>query len=104
MLEEHERSSVQRNFLKYTGQQILKLLKDENSELLNALLVNTKDRYGSGIRGVFLYGLIKLYGRNFPTSMTIPLKQVCVNMQKIIYSPVPDFICKGQALGFFDSC
>jgi putative transposase len=44
MLGEHKRDSVQRDFLKYTSQQILKHLRNENSILLDELLVNSKDR------------------------------------------------------------
>ena len=35
---------VQRDFLKYTGQQILKHLRNEQSVLLDELIVNAKDR------------------------------------------------------------
>jgi putative transposase len=44
MVNDHNRADVQRDFLKYTGQQRLKRLKEEGSELLNDLLVQTSDR------------------------------------------------------------
>ncbi|MEQ9412582.1 MAG: transposase, partial [Cyclobacteriaceae bacterium] len=44
MIGDHKREDVQRDFLKYTGQQILKELRNSNSALLNELLVNAKDR------------------------------------------------------------
>jgi putative transposase len=44
MIGDHKREDVQRDFLKYTGQQVLKYLRNENSTLLNELIVNAKDR------------------------------------------------------------
>jgi hypothetical protein len=44
MLGENKRNDVQRDFLKYTGQQILKHLRNEKSLLLHALRVDAKDR------------------------------------------------------------
>ncbi len=44
MMGDHKRNDVQRDFLKYTGQQILKMLGNEQSPLLQELLVNAKDR------------------------------------------------------------
>jgi putative transposase len=44
MLGDHKRDEVQRDFLKYTSQQILKLLRNEDSPLLNDLLVGARDR------------------------------------------------------------
>lgn len=41
MMGDHRKEDVQRDFLKYTGQQ---LLKNENSELQKELLVQTSDR------------------------------------------------------------
>jgi putative transposase len=40
----HKRSSVQRDLLKYTGQSILRDLKDMNVPMLNELRVDTSDR------------------------------------------------------------
>lgn len=40
----HEPKDVQRDFLRFTAQQILKNLRDQNSLLLKQLLVNTSDR------------------------------------------------------------
>jgi putative transposase len=44
MLGDHKAEDVQRDFLKFTSQQILKVLRNEKSELLNELTVNAKDR------------------------------------------------------------
>ena len=44
MLGNHKREAVQRDFLKYTAQQILKILLEEKSPFLDKLLVRAKDR------------------------------------------------------------
>jgi hypothetical protein len=44
ILGDHKRVDVQRDFLKFTGQQILKVLCNENSPMQNDLIVNAKDR------------------------------------------------------------
>ena len=44
MIGDHLRENVQRDFLRFTGQQILKRLRNENSILLPTLLVQAKDR------------------------------------------------------------
>ena len=44
MLGDHTREAIQRDFLKYTRQQILKTLVGENSPIAGQLLVNAKDR------------------------------------------------------------
>jgi putative transposase len=44
MLGDHKPEDVQRDFLKFTSQQILKVLHNENSTMLDALRVNAKDR------------------------------------------------------------
>jgi REP-associated tyrosine transposase len=44
ILGEHRRDDVQRDFLKFTGQQILKILRNESSVMRNELLVEAKDR------------------------------------------------------------
>ena len=41
---DHKREDVQRDFLRFTSQQILKNLRNSNSPLLNELLVEAKDR------------------------------------------------------------
>ena len=41
---DHKRDQVQRDFLKFTSQQILKTLRNENSPRLYELLVQAKDR------------------------------------------------------------
>ncbi len=40
----HKREDVQRDFLRYTSQQILKQLRKNNLPFINELLVNAKDR------------------------------------------------------------
>lgn len=40
---DHKRKAVQRDFLKYTGQPVLKHLRNSSSPLLQELLVNSKD-------------------------------------------------------------
>lgn len=44
ILDPHKPSNVQRDFMKYTAQQILFKLKEENAGLAEELLVNAKDR------------------------------------------------------------
>src|SRR5687767_270245 len=44
MLGNNKREAVQRDFLKYTAQQILKILHKEKSPFLEKLLVHAKDR------------------------------------------------------------
>ncbi len=44
MLGDHQRDEVQRDFLRYTGQQILKHLRNDKSDLQKELLVDTSDR------------------------------------------------------------
>jgi putative transposase len=44
MLGDHKRNDVQRDFLKFTGQQILKNLRNENSVMLREVIVDAKDR------------------------------------------------------------
>jgi REP element-mobilizing transposase RayT len=44
ILGDHKREDVQRDFLKFTGQQIPKVLRNENSPMQNDLIVNAKDR------------------------------------------------------------
>src|SRR5215203_4721318 len=44
MVGDHKREDVQRDFLRFTSQQILKHLRNENSPLQTELLVNAEDR------------------------------------------------------------
>jgi putative transposase len=44
MMDDHKRDEVQRDFSRFTSQQILKNLRNEQSPLLNELQVNAKDR------------------------------------------------------------
>ena len=42
-MNEHTREAVQRDFLRYTSQQILKVLRNEQSPIQQDLVINTKD-------------------------------------------------------------
>jgi putative transposase len=44
MMDDHKRANVQRDFLKFTGQQILKHLRNDRSAIQDELLVYAKDR------------------------------------------------------------
>jgi REP element-mobilizing transposase RayT len=82
ILGDHKREDVQRGFLKYTGQRILKVLRDEHSPLLAELLVNAKDRK------------YQVWERN---SLGIPLWSGSVIWQKLNYihpNPVKAGLCK----------
>jgi REP element-mobilizing transposase RayT len=82
MMGEHKREDVQRDFLKYTGQQILKNLRNEASAMLQDLVVNAKDRTR------------QVWERN---SLGIPLWSERVFIEKleyIHYNPVKAGLCK----------
>jgi putative transposase len=82
MLGDHKREDVQRDFLKYTGQQILKLLRNEESMVLKDLLVQSKDRK------------YQVWERN---SLSVPLWSGPVIDQKLEYihcNPVKAGLCK----------
>ncbi|HEX5171609.1 MAG TPA: transposase [Cyclobacteriaceae bacterium] len=82
ILGDYKREDVQRDFLKYTGQQILKVLRNENSSLQNELLVNVKDRKR------------QVWERN---SLGIPLWSTEVIWQKLDYihdNPVKAGLCE----------
>jgi len=82
MAGEHKRTDVQRDFLKYTGQQILKMMKREKSKLLTDLLVNAKDRK------------YQVWERN---SLGVPLRTSAMFYQKLDYihnNPVKAGLCK----------
>lgn len=70
MMGENKRSDVQRDFLKFTGQQILKDLRNSKSSILNEFLVETTDRK------------YQIWERN---SLGIPLWSAPVFWQKIDY-------------------
>ena len=67
---EHKREDVQRDFLKYTAQQMLKVLRNEKSQLQGELLVHAKDRK------------FQIWERN---SLSIPLWSDKVMWQKLEY-------------------
>jgi putative transposase len=80
-LGDHKREDVQRDFLKFTGQQTLKILRNENSEALKNLLVQAKDRK------------YQVWERN---SLSIPLWSPEIFWQKIHYihyNPVKAGLC-----------
>ena len=79
---DNKRDALQRDFLKYTGQQILKNLRNEQSALLNELLVNAKDRKH------------QVWERN---SLGVPLWSQEVSLQKLEYihnNPVREGLCR----------
>jgi len=82
ILGDHKREDVQRDFLKFTGQQILKVLRNENSPMQNDLIVNAKDRKR------------QVWERN---SLGIPLWSGKALWQKLDYihnNPVKAGLCK----------
>ena len=96
MMGDHNREDVQLDFLKYTGQQILKFLRNDNSSLMDELIVNAKDRK------------CQVWGRN---SLGIPLWSNSVFQEKleyIHYNPVKAGLCrypeayKYSSAGFYE--
>jgi putative transposase len=82
MVGDYKRANVQRDFLKYTSQQILKAMRSEKSKLLGELLVNAKDRK------------YQVWERN---SLSVPLWTPKVFEQKLDYihhNPVRAGLCK----------
>jgi putative transposase len=82
ILGEHKREEVQRDFLKFTSQQILKILRKEQSPMLGELLVRAKDRK------------YQVWERN---SLGIPIWSEKVLWQKLEYihrNPVTAGLCK----------
>jgi putative transposase len=82
MVGNHKREDVQRDFLKFTGQQILKVLRNEKWSLQGELLVMAKDRKH------------QVWERN---SLSIPLWSDNVMWQKLTYihhNPVKAGLCK----------
>lgn len=82
ILGDHTRNDVQRDFLKYTGQQILKILRNEHSPLRQELLVLSKDRK------------YQVWERN---SLSVSLRSPQVFKQKLEYihfNPVKAGLCQ----------
>ena len=78
---DHKREDVQRDFLKFTSQQILKQLRNTSSHLQSELLVNAKDRK------------YQVWERN---SLSVPLWSDKVMRQKLEYiheNPVRAGLC-----------
>jgi putative transposase len=93
----HSRESVQRDFLRFTSQQILKEFRNNNSSLLESVIVNAKDRTR------------QVWERD---SLSVPLWTQYVleqNLEYIHNNPVRAGICKHpeayniQALNFIYS-
>lgn len=81
MLGDHKREDVQRDFLKYTAQKIIRHLKLNDSALLAELLIQTKDRR------------YQVWQRN---SLGVPLWSDLVLWQKLEYihtNPVKAGLC-----------
>jgi putative transposase len=82
MMGDHKRDDVQRDFLKFTGQQIVKILRNEKSPLLSEIIVDAKDRKR------------QVWERN---SLVIPLWSESVFNEKleyIHYNPVKAGLCR----------
>jgi putative transposase len=82
MLGNHKRDDVQRDFLKFTGQQILKILRNEGSSMAQEVVVNAKDRKR------------QVWERN---SLGIPLWSANVfnaKLEYIHYNPVKAGLCQ----------
>lgn len=82
VIEPHAIEDVQRDFLKYTAQKILKNLKDNNAELYETLRVDAKDRK------------YQVWKRN---PLSVPLRTEAVVKQKLDYiheNPVKAGLCK----------
>ncbi len=82
MLGSHKRDDVQRDFLKFTGQQMLKIMRNEKSAMLDEIIVNSKDRKH------------QVWERN---SLGIPLWSAEVfneKLQYIHYNPVKAGLCQ----------
>ncbi|NJN43037.1 MAG: transposase [Flammeovirgaceae bacterium] len=78
----HKREDVQRDFLKFTGQQILKLLRNAKSDQLDELLVQTRDRK------------YQVWERD---SLGIELRSSAITRQKLDYihnNPVKAGLCQ----------
>jgi putative transposase len=81
-LSDHKPEDVQRDFLKYTGQQILKAFRNEKHVMQDQLLVNAKDRK------------YQVWERN---SLRIPVWIPAVIKQKLHYihqNPVKAGLCQ----------
>ncbi len=77
----NKREGVQRDFLKFTAQQLLKIIRKENAILLQELLVNLKDRKH------------QIWQRN---SLSVELRSKKVFQQKLAYihhNPVKAGLC-----------
>ena len=91
MVDEHKREDVQRDFLRYTSQQILKLLRNDKSTLLPELLARAKDR------------TYQVWERN---SLSIPVWTNAVIWQKLEYihsNPVKAGLCEVSEEYFYSS-
>jgi putative transposase len=107
MLGENLREDVQRDFLKYTGQQILRKFKSENSPLLSELLVNAKDRkYQVWERNAFSFPLVthQVIDQKFNYIHANPVKAgLCTHPWEYKYSSADFYFRGGSDLGFLVS-
>jgi hypothetical protein len=81
MMGDHNRVDVQRDFLRFTSQQILKSLRNQESPLLTQLLVNESDRK------------YQVWERN---SLSVELRNPKIFKQKLEYihsNPVKAGLC-----------
>jgi len=81
ILEGHERESVQRDFLKFISQTIIRDLKKNHPSVLQKFYVGAKDRK------------YQIWERN-PLSIDLWTKEVCMQkMEYIHYNPVAAGLC-----------
>ena len=88
---DHEREEIQRDFLKFTGQQILKILRNEHSPLYDELIVDSSDRKR------------QVWERN---SKRIPLwseKFLWQKLEYIHYNPVRAGLCRYPTEYYYSS-
>jgi hypothetical protein len=81
MIGDHKRENVQRDFLKFTSQQMLKLLRNARSPIQDEILVKAKDRK------------YQVWQRN---ALSVPLWSYKVMWQKVGYihfNPVKAGLC-----------
>ena len=91
MLGDNRRQDVQRDFLKFTGQQILKILRSENSTMMNELFVQSKDRK------------YQVWQRN---ALSVPLwsgKVIDQKLDYIHYNPIDAGLCSAPWEYYYSS-
>ena len=104
MLGNHKRDDVQRDFLKYTGQQILKLLKKEHSQMLPKLRVDAQDRkhqVWEPTHWSFPCGHQGHSNKNLSTCTTIPSRQGSANILNCTNIQAQGFMRRTKKIGYF---